>query len=135
MGKHKDGPVPVTQRDVDQAIDSSLAVGDLPPDTEAMKVAHSLLGRGVRVCLARMQTVFLSNYDFVSDTYSGKIINASSAEGPTPFQDGENVTGLRRYPCTERPDYKFQFIECGADESVLINIAHKNSAARQGSPE
>lgn len=126
LNKPADPPVPITQENIDQAFASSIAAGELPPDSEAMKAGHALLGRGVRVNIARMQTVILSNYDLVTDTYWGKIINANRGEGPAPFQDGEYVPGLRRYPYAARPDYAFQFVLPGEDESVLVNIAHGN---------
>lgn len=133
-GKNKPQPVPVpvTQKDVDQSIASSVAAGELPPDSEEMKAGHSLLGRGVRINQARMLTVILSNYDLATDTYWGKVINANPAEGSSPFKDGDNVPGLRKYPYTVRPDYAFQFVMCGEDESVLVNIAHANLVAKEG---
>lgn len=119
-------PAPATQENVGQEVESGIAAGQMPPDSEEMKAGHALLGRGVRVNIARMQTVILSNYDEVTDTYWGKIVNANRAEGPTPFQDGEYVPGLRRYPYAAEPNYSFQFVLPGEDESVLINIAHNN---------
>jgi hypothetical protein len=79
-----------------------------------------------------MLTVILSNWDEVNNTYWGKVVNANPAEGPTPFKDGDYISGLRQYPYTARPNYAFQFVLCGEDESVLVNIAHANIVARQG---
>ena len=106
--------------------------GHIPPDSEEMKKGHSLLGRGVRACLGRMQTVVLSNYDLVTDTYWGGVENANPAEGDEAFQDGQKVSGLRRYPYAARPDYAFQFVLPGEDESVLVNIAKDNQTFRHG---
>lgn len=139
MGKgkhHDDTAVTVTQDNINQSLAASAAVGHIPPDSEEMKAGHALLGRAARVSVARMLTVILSNFDIVTGTYWGKVMNANRAEAPVPFADGEYISGLKRYPWAENPKADFQFVLAGEDESVLVNLARDNAAARlQGSGE
>lgn len=91
----------------------------------------------VRAFIAgRMQTVFLTDFDPNDETFHGFAARSFDAQGQqlpilTP------VHGLRPYPYNERPDYSFQFVICGEDESVLLDIANRNSRLPQdfNSPE
>ncbi len=131
--KHQDEQqgVEPTQGQVEQSVALGVAAADLPPDSEEMRKGHALLGRGARVNIARMLTVVLSNYDLTTNTYWGKVINANKAEADAPFKDGDYVPGLKRYPWTANPKDAFQFVLCGEDESVLVNIANQNIRDRQ----
>jgi len=86
-----------------------------------------LLGQPVRACLeGHMVTVFITDYDPSSDSYNGESHrNYSMNTGENP-PIVKSVPGLRPYPYTERPDYAFQFVRPGEDESVLLAIAQNN---------
>lgn len=73
-----------------------------------------------------MQTIFLTDYHIDNDTYDGEAHrNRKTGDEQTPVVT--SVTGLRPYPYAERPDYSFQFVECGEDEQPLLDIADKNA--------
>lgn len=134
-GKHHGGGgFPVTQADVDKAIQSGVAAGRLDTQPNDLRAGQSLCGRAVRMMVgAHMETVFLTDFDLSSNSYHGLAVRSFSmntGENPPIF---EAVHGARQYPTTERPAYAFQFVFPGEDESVLINIAHDNLVQRTGS--
>jgi len=89
-----------------------------------------LLGQTVRANIGgHMTTILLTDYDDSDDSYFGLAIRCrsmNSNEKPPVF---EAVPGLRQYPTADRPDYSFQFVVAGEDESPLLAIAQKNADA------
>ncbi len=122
-----------TQANVEQAVASGIAAGELPPQSLEQRDGQRLCGKAVRMLVgAHMETVFLTDYDASSNSYHGIAIrnfSMNTGENPPVF---EAVHGARPYPTTDRPNYAWQFIAAGDDESVLINIAHDNLAEREG---
>lgn len=101
---------------------------ELPPQSAELKAAQALLGHPVRASIGgHMATIFLTDYDIESDTYYGLLVRCRSMEAKEPMPHFEAVTGLRPYPYEVRPDYAFQFVVPGVDESPLINIAGRNA--------
>lgn len=95
----------------------------LAPQTPEMLAPAKLLGQPVRALIdGRMQTIFLTEYE-AGGTYWGMAVRNNPAEGNEKMPKFTPVSGLRPYPYAERPDYRFQFVSPGEDESVLINIA------------
>lgn len=110
-----------TQKDIDQALQPQQP---LAPQPAGMRAGQSLLGKAVRALIGgRMQTILLTDYDQSSDSYWGEAVRCNPGEGDEKVPIHTAVSGLRPYPYADRPDYSFQFVEPGADESVLINIA------------
>lgn len=128
---HDDQPVEVTQADVDQAITSSIAAGPLPEQSAEQLAGQALCGKPVRMLVgAHMETVILTDFDIASNSYHGTAIRSFSMEAGEKVPIIEAVHGARPYPTTDRPNYSFQFVHPGDDESVLINIAQSNIANR-----
>lgn len=139
MGQHQHHEVPITQRDLDQA---GRPHQSLPPQSGDQLAGQALLGRSVRALVAgRMQTILLTDFDLSSGSYWGVAIRtnpgedeAESLTGVPNFPKFTAVSGLRCYPFNERPDYAWQFVFPGVDESVLINIAAANMPQAQPAP-
>jgi hypothetical protein len=132
MGKQHQVEVPVTQANVDEALASSVAAGALAPQERSQLEGQALCGRAVRMLVgAHMETVFLTDFDIASNSYHGlavRCFSMNSGENPPIF---EAVHGARPYPQEDEPNYAFQFVNPAIDESVLVNIAHRNLLARQ----
>jgi hypothetical protein len=125
MGKDKTRPVPPTGP---RPTGIPTEVTPLPPQGEDLKAAQALLGLPVRACVGgHMATVFLTDYDIESVSYHGLLVRNRSMNTDNVVPHLEAVHGLRAYPYSARPDYAFQFVKPGDDESVLINIAQKNA--------
>jgi hypothetical protein len=111
----------------------TFATKPLPPQPPELLAGQVLLGKPVRAMIGgHMSTIFLTDYEADSETYDGLLIRCRSMDTNDKTPDLKAVTGLRAYPYTARPDYAFQFILPGEDESVLINIANASIAMRQG---
>jgi hypothetical protein len=107
------------------------AVNPLPTQPKELLIAQKLLGQAVRASVGgHMATIWLTDYDIGSNSYAGLLVRNVSMNVGDTVPHFEAVHGLRPYPYDERPDYAFQFITPGTDESVLINIAQAN-AVRQ----
>lgn len=133
MGKHhQDESTPPTQSQVEGAVATGVAAGELPPQSDEQKAGQALCGKPVRMFIGgHMMTVRLTDFDLSSNSYHG-IGERAFAMADEKLPVVEVVHGARAYPTSDRPDYAWQFVEPGADESVLINIAHNNLVSRQG---
>jgi hypothetical protein len=97
-------------------------------ELEAMATPKRMLVGG------RMMTVFLTDLDTSSDSFNGfavtvgKSLDTDQAK-QAGFINGiefRPVRGARPYPYSERPNYAFQFVEMGEDESPLLAIGQAN---------
>jgi len=129
--KHQDETLPPTQEQVEGSVAAGVAAGNLPPQSDEQKAGQALCGEAVRMLIGgHMTTVFLTDFDLSSNSYHGVAIRSfAMADEKVPVI--EAVHGARPYPTTDRPNYAFQFVAPGDDESLLINIAHKNLVDRQ----
>lgn len=132
--KEKNKPKPEREpgvANVPPVVPRPTEVKPLDPQPFELRGAQSSLGQPVRACVGgHMATVFLTDYDESNGTYDGLLVRNRSMDTRDPVPHFEAVHGLRPFPYTARPDYSFQFVGPGADESVLINIAQAN-AVRQ----
>lgn len=104
----------------------------LPPMDAAILLKHKELGGDVRMLVGgRMMTVRLTDYEADSDTYDGSGESNRKLDQET-LPIVRDVHGIVFFPHPTRPDYAFQCVRCGEDESVLINIANASIADRQG---
>jgi hypothetical protein len=80
-------------------------------------------------------TVFLTDSDESSGSYNGfavtvgKSLDVAKNPGNLNGIEFRPVRGARPYPYTSRPDYSFQFVEMGEDESPLLAIGQGNADA------
>jgi len=103
--------------------------GQTAPFTGEQKSPLALLGKAVRASIGgHMATIILTDYDLSDATYDGLLIRNRSMNSTDVVPHFEAVHGLRPYPYAARPNYAFQFVLPGEDESVLINIAQANAA-------
>lgn len=107
----------------------------LPSMNGALLLKLAELGNRVRVLIGgRMMTVELTDYEVDSDTYDGEAhSNRKMDQESLPIV--RDVHGIVFFPHPTRPDYAFQCVRPGQDESVLINIANASIAARQATRE
>lgn len=128
-GKPREMPPTHNHANVQRQTPAEAAAADQPPDTEVIKAARALLGQPVRALVGgHMETIILSDYDESSDSFYGLTIRCISIDTHDIVPDLKAMGGLRAYPYTERPDYAFQFVKPGQDESVLRNLARHNAA-------
>ena len=97
----------------------------------------ALLGKPIRILLGgRMMTGFLTDHDESSDSYNGVAWSAGKSidvSDPQPIQ--RTFRGARQYPYTARPDYAFQFVFPGDDESPLLALGQANADTQpEGEP-
>ena len=82
------------------------------------------LGQVVRGLVGEhMTTILLTDYDEVTDSYSGEGHRNITASGLETLPVVTSVHGFRRYPYEARPDYAFQFVLIGEDEQPLRDLA------------
>lgn len=107
----------------------------LPPMDGVLLLKLAELGNRVRMLIGgRMMTVELTDYEIDSDTYDGEAhSNRKLDQESLPIV--RDVHGIVFYPHPTRPDYAFQAVRPGQDESVLINIANASIATRQAARE
>lgn len=129
MAKTKPTPQPASGFErVPANVPRPSEVKPLAPFTKEQLTALSILGLAVRACIGgHMATVFLTDYDESNGTYDGLLVRNRSMNTSDTVPHLEAVHGLRAYPYEARPDYAFQFVHPGNDESVLINIAQANA--------
>jgi hypothetical protein len=93
------------------------------------------LGKAVRMLVGgRMMSVWLSDWDSSSSSYNGFAVTVGKSldtdqSKQAGFINGiefRPVRGARPYPYSERPNYAFQFVEVGDDESPLLAIGQAN---------
>lgn len=88
----------------------------------------SLLGSPARMLVGgRMLTVKLTDWEEADQTYYGSSETNRSLDNDVELPQVKSLTGLRPYPYAARPDYAFQFVAPGEDESVLLAIGQGNA--------
>jgi hypothetical protein len=90
----------------------------------------------------QLQGLFLVEYDESSDSYTGISFPQNTefsqffhnlgkgqfgADRPINVGVAVRISGLRKYPCTDRPDYAFQFVLPGEDPAPLRAIMAANA--------
>lgn len=128
--KHQQPPAPGFEK-VPANVPRPTEATPLPGQPEELLLAQSWLGHPVRASIGgHMATIFLTDFDIESQSYHGLLVRNRSMDVADKVPHFEAVHGLRPYPYAERPDYAFQFITPGQDESILINIAQANAVRK-----